>query len=443
VNGFVDNDMMGRLVNAIKRRDINLLSNVGNKVKLINPSAAWSSDFIGGYNNTYRYSKLPPLHSDIIASDMTELYCMSLVRDVPFNQYRKYPIIKDCCEYLNSLELVQSSRRTETYKIDPYNIFRGPIDLPGPYISQFLYKDIIIGGFPQIQKYPTYPSGYDFMKTWSTAISAQNGDIDESLPIHRNRPRYIMTGRDLACYVHHNEPFQTFHNTCVMLMDMGVPMNKGIKELSSEKHFVNFGKPDIQSAISMIGRNALLAAWYVKWNTMFLRPEALGIEIERIFMDKHNIYNISAELLRNPVLNAIRSQNGNVLLSQVYPEGSPLHPSTPSDQAAVAGACVTVLKFFFNTNYEINIYEPDIEGQNIIDTGKLSTVDDELNKLALNIGFGSNWAGIHYRMDILRGIKLGQSVAISCLNDLIHRYPLNIDISFRKFNNKIVTIKSR
>lgn len=443
LDGFVDNDMMGKLIQALEQRDNKLLSQVGNKVRLVNPSAAWSLDLFGQCNNTYRYSKTPTLRSNIIAAEMTGLYCMSLARDIPFNQYRVNPIIRECCEYLNSLEKYPYG------PVNVYNIFRGPMygDLQGSYVSQFLYRDINMGGFPQAQKYPTYLMGHDFMKRWSTAISVQNGNVSETLASQRNSSRYLITGRDLACYVHHDEPFQAFYNACVILMDMNVPMNPGIMKLlnsnKSEGHFVNFGKPDIQSSISMVGRNALLATWYIKWNSMFLRPEAFGIEVERVFMDKHNKYGISPELLRNPVLSTIRSLNGNVLLSQVYPEGSPLHPSTPSHHAAIAGACVTVLKFFFDANHEIEVYEPDIDGQNLINTGKRSTVGDELNKLASNISFGRNWAGVHYHMDATRGMKLGQSVAISCLQDLIQRYPVPVDISFHKFNGKVAIITNK
>ncbi len=41
----------------------------------------------------------------------------------------------------------------------------------------------------------------------------------------------------------------------------------------------------------------------------------------------------------------------------------------------------------------------------------------ELNKLASNIAMGRNFAGIHYRADADLGISLGESIAISCLQD--------------------------
>ena len=40
--------------------------------------------------------------------------------------------------------------------------------------------------------------------------------------------------------------------------------------------------------------------------------------------------------------------NNSYFLSQAFPEGSPTHPAYPTGHGAVAGACITVLKFFFD-----------------------------------------------------------------------------------------------
>jgi membrane-associated phospholipid phosphatase len=446
-DGYVDMEEMVKLLEALESRSCAKLSKIklGSGLKLVNPSAAWSEDIIGACSNTYRYAQVPSLNSDQIAAEMAELYCMAYARDIQFNQYHYNSIIEDCCNYLNSLKIYPQVDG----KITPYNIFRGPMygDLQGSYISQFLYRDIKMGGFTTKQKYATDIEGYDFMKNWDIAISAQNGNIMESSPPSRDIPRYIITGRDLACYVHSDEPYQAFYNTCIILMDLKVPMNPGIIKLMNnnptEVGFVNLGKPDIQSLLTIIGRNALLAAWYIKWNTLFLRPESLGIEIERVFKDRSNRYRISPELLKNPILETLRSKNGNVLLPQAYPEGAPLHPSTPAGHAAIAGACATVLKFFFDNKYELDVYEPNHDGQSLLNTCKKTTVEDEINKLASNLGHGRMWAGIHYNMDIISGMKIGEKVAISCLKELIHRYPMDISVSFPSFNNKIITIEHK
>src|SRR5439155_14269866 len=55
-------------------------------------------------------------------------------------------------------------------------------------------------------------------------------------------------------------------------------------------------------------------------------------------------------------------------------------------------------------------------------TGPALTVGRELNKLAANIGFGRDAAGIHWRSDIIEGLKLGEAVAIGILTDLRATY---------------------
>ncbi len=431
--GYVLESELIKLISAIKERSFQKLSKVrlGGKLKLIQPSASWSKDIVGSYANTYEYNPPPKLCFDFIASEMVELYCMTLARDVPFSQYTNNLIIIDCCRYLNSLPKYSHIKG----QVTPYNIFRGSMDgdLQANYISQFMYR----------HKYRSYLEGYDFMKTWDTALSAQNGHIIEGSAPTRDYPRYIMTGRDLAYYTSIDEISRTYHDVSRMLWNLNIPMNEGIiKETNNvEGLSVDLGRSDLESMLGLVGRSALLAAFYQGWNNMFLRPEALGIEIERIYRKGSNIHNISSELLINPVLEAVRAINDNVLLSQVRSEGAPLCPSTPNQLATVAGAYTTILKFFFNTKYELDVYEPNETGEMLISTGMRVTVDDELNKLASNIGFGCSWAGINYHMDTIKGLKLGEKVAINLLQDLVQRYSIPVCVRFRKFSTKMVTIK--
>jgi hypothetical protein len=446
--GYVDKHEIRKLIKAVRDKNTEKLSYIklGSELKLVNPSAAWSNDIIGSCSDIYRYSSLPNINSEWMAAEMSELYCMSLSRDVPFDKYISSPIIEDCCGYLNSLKLYPHVDGHVSFD----NIFRGPMygDLHGPYISQFLYRDIITEGLVLKQKYITDLEGHDFIKTWDNAISAQNGKIESSLDkaFRRNMPRYIVTGRDLSCRVHNDDHSTLFYNACIILMDLKVPMNPGILKLSSNNHvetnFINFGKPDIHSMLSIVGRSALLAIWNIKWNELFIRPEAFGIEIERVFKNKENLYGISPNLLKNASLVAVRSKNGNVLLSQSYPEGSPLYPSTPSSHGAIGGACATVLKFFFNADCEMDIYEPNDDGQDLMNIGKKTTVYDEINKLASNVSIGRSWAGVNYHMDTIMGLKMGEKIAVECLKDMVHRYPMNVEISFKSFSDKIITISN-
>ena len=42
--------------------------------------------------------------------------------------------------------------------------------------------------------------------------------------------------------------------------------------------------------------------------------------------------------------------NGTYFLPMAFPEGSPMHPAYGAGHATVAGACVTILKAFFDTS---------------------------------------------------------------------------------------------
>ena len=57
----------------------------------------------------------------------------------------------------------------------------------------------------------------------------------------------------------------------------------------------------------------------------------------------------------NPTVTAVTTLNnatGNAtsLLPMAFQEGSPMHPSYGAGHATVAGACVTILKAFFDTS---------------------------------------------------------------------------------------------
>ncbi|MBV9139447.1 MAG: hypothetical protein JO115_00725 [Pseudonocardiales bacterium] len=108
------------------------------------------------------------------------------------------------------------------------------------------------------------------------------------------------------------------------------------------------------------------------------------------------------------------------LLPQAFPEGSPLRTAYGSGHATVAGACVTVLKWFFDES-EI-IRDPVVPDP--ADPTKLVpyvaprseaplTVGGELNKLASNISQARNIAGVHWRTDATEANRLGEAAATS------------------------------
>jgi hypothetical protein len=147
-----------------------------------------------------------------------------------------------------------------------------------------------------------------------------------------------------------------------------------------------------------------------------------------------------------------RTNAGSYLLPQVYPEGSPVHPSYPAGHATVGGACVTVLKAFFDENFRIpNPVQASADGTKLIpatnhDGSSLAaplTVGDELNKLASNIAIGRNMAGIHYRSDYTESLMLGEKVAISILKDKAITFKEKFSLKFTSFQGNTIVIENR
>src|SRR5262249_28348474 len=148
---------------------------------------------------------------------------------------------------------------------------------------------------------------------------------------------------------------------------------------------------------------ALKAAWFHKWiKDLRMRPEEYGALVHARLTNAGPMPQAAADLhpdaLNSAVLSIIYSQYGHYFLPQPFPEGSPTHPCYPTGHGTVGGACITALKFFFNSNQKMlpllttagrSIYEPSADGLSLnaysgSDAGSID-VNDELNKLAWNI----------------------------------------------------------
>jgi hypothetical protein len=134
---------------------------------------------------------------------------------------------------------------------------------------------------------------------------------------------------------------------------------------------------------------------------------------------------------------------GTYLLPQVFPEGCPLHPSYGQGHATVAGACVTILKAWFDESFVIpNPVQPTPDGLSLVPySGPPLTVGGELNKLASNTSQARNMAGVHWRSDADESLKLGEAVAISVLRDQRRIFNENFrGFSLTKFDGTTITV---
>jgi hemolysin activation/secretion protein len=112
----------------------------------------------------------------------------------------------------------------------------------------------------------------------------------------------------------------------------------------------------------------------------------------------------------------------------------------------VAGACITVLKFFFDGDYVIpNPVMASSDGLSLepytgADAGQL-TVNGELNKLGHNVTFAHGiHSGIHWRSDSDTSLLLGEAVALSYLRNKARTYNEPFTVKLTKFDGTLVTI---
>jgi membrane-associated phospholipid phosphatase len=226
---------------------------------------------------------------------------------------------------------------------------------------------------------------------------------------------------------------------------MGAPLDAGNPYLGSltQDGFPTFGGPHILHLVGIVGNLALKAAWFQKWLVhRRLRPEEFAGRIHNNKIGAAS-YPINSEILDSDAVDEVFAKYGTYLLPQAYPEGCPTHTAYPSGHASFAGACTTVLKAFFDESFVIpNPVEVSADGLSLDPyTGPDLTVGNELNKLASNIGFGRDFAGLHWRSDIIEGLKLGEQVSILALAEM--RLTFNEDFngfSLTKFDGTQITI---
>ncbi len=360
------------------------------------------------------------------------------------------------------------------------NLFRGVTtgDIDGPFVSQFLLlgnpsrganangADVaqewsetagkIAYGAHTIDQRVRVATQTDFMTTFNEWLAVQNGtgvNLDYEFeynpagytavgpgdPNEENGPayRFIYTLRDMATYVHFDQLYQAYLNACILMLERGVPVDPGIGRFNNgpnQQGFAQFGGPHILSLVTEVATRALKAVRFQKFNIHNrTRPEALGGLMEQLRLGNGD----SRLNPLQPTWNALQANNVDVfkdannqdldnhLLPMAFPEGSPMHPSYGAGHATVAGACVTVLKAFFDHTAQLiapgAAYEADpaTEGRTLrqVANSPALTVEGELNKLASNISIGRNMAGVHYFTDYIESLRLGELIAIGILEE--------------------------
>ncbi len=399
----------------------------------------------------------PALAGEEYAAELVELYWASLLRDVAFTNYSGNAVAQEAATELSSLPSYKGPRNAG--QVTPDLLFRGGFagDTVGPYMSQFLLQDTALGALPVVQKYKTNKAGVDYMTDKTTFLAVQNG-IDTGLKLQPEPPVYLHDGRALAAYTHVDVLYQAYFTAYLVLNTINggnsAPLNPAnpYNTSKTQNGFGTLGQPDIAATLAAVAREALNAVWYQKWYVhLRQRPESGGAIVWLNNIGEGNIIEArpSATVLNSKAVQAAHSTNHSFFLSQAFPEGSPTHPAYPTGHGAVAGACITALKFFFDGGFVMpNPKVPSADGSTLNNytgpgAGQL-TVNGELHKLAHNISFGHGiHAGIHWRSDTETSIALGEAVALGYLRDQAQTYNEKFTVQLTKIDGTIATISNQ
>ncbi len=391
----------------------------------------------------------------------------------------------------------------------------------GPLVSQFFLRPIGYGTQTIDSRQVPYIAKQDFLTTHGDWLLAQNTGKDKygrdyggcnnySDQLHRgasyypagNPLRYISTMRDLARFVNRDALHQAYFNAALFLLGVGAPLDEGNpyrgNRYSRELGFASLGGPDLLTVVSEVASRALKVVWRQKWLVhRRCRPEVMGglIQMQRNgFGSTVREYGLPTSVSGTPdfqaklndTLDAVHTHNatlnggaGTLFLPMAFSAGSPNHPAYGAGHATVAGACVAVLKAWFD---EDTILKKVFDSANAsASTGKISpsdppggvvkllqpgyrqtganlegfcdpqeylgadadklTVGGELNKLASNVAMGRSMGGVHWRSDNTRSLRLGEEIAIEILRKRSAEYAERpMSFTFRSFDRQRIHI---
>ncbi|MFZ1134602.1 MAG: vanadium-dependent haloperoxidase [Candidatus Korobacteraceae bacterium] len=450
--------------------DFEVAGLLGSGRKLNGPLGAFALTLVGADSQHFGVPLVPPapkLASAEYATELVELYWASLLRDVPFTSYETNATAIAAANELTQLAATYAGP-TDNGKVTPRLLFRGGLTLAGrkgknpvtyfagedvgPYVSQLCIWPTSLGAQSIDQKMQTYIAGTDYLTDLNAWQAVQNGATPSISDVPDQQRRYLHDGRGFSAFTHVDELYQAYLMAYLVLDTLGIKSNPSspYNSFKNQQPFGTFGGPDIAATLGAVARTAINAVWYQKWIVHLRhRPESGGgiVHLMKTGLGATD-GKVDPLVLNSAALQLSYMRNGSYLLSQAFPEGSPAHPAYPTGHGTVAGACITVLKFFYDGDAVVpNPMIPSADGLSLepyngADSGQM-TVNGELHKLAHNISFGHGiHAGIHWRSDTDYSILLGEAVALSFLQDQAFTYEEDFAVALTKLDGTSVTIKN-
>jgi hypothetical protein len=443
--------------------------------KQVNPIGTVAISLTGLDVAQFGIPPAPALSSLSRAAEAVELYWQALLRDVPFREYRddtRHAGILAAVAELNALSDFQGPRSNG--KVAPSTLFRGtalyldPSDsstktgyavvppgiLDGPYVSQFLLRDIPYGTQFISARLRVPTSDSEFLTNLAEWLLVQNGNLSGKAVRYQSDTRYIATGRDLAEYVHGSAaafwaaPLLLSESATSSVPGFGTPLapsNPYLRSKTQAGAAGSFALGYFQGLLPLVQSRAIRAAYWQKWFVhRTLRPEAYGGLVHDKIVNSGSDHPLALAIVNSRAVAEVFRKNGTYLLPHAFPEGAPIHSAYPSGAAVVAAASVTLLKAFYDEKATIpNPVQPSTDDPRLLVpyAGAPLTVGGELNKLAAHHGIGRAWAGIHWRSDVAASLALGEKVAIGLLREERQTFREKFDgFTFTKFDGTLVTI---
>src|SRR5712692_9180641 len=484
--GEVDQAAYDALLNALSTGNFADFEAIPRKTgangRLANPLGGLAFNMDGPDSGAIPIGPVPPPIAS--AGAAVELYWEAYLRDVPFTDYNTgNAIVMQACAELSSLTDFQGPKIGGV--VTPQSLFRYPYAgcLDGPMVSQFMYRNFNVDGIPVTPMMTTqlrviiwnpdgtfnsFGTGMDWMTAFTEWLAVQDGFANPAPNIvTADGLRFIRSVRDLGSLANADNLNSTYIRAGNLAGGLGGVANGPYRTSVRQSGFSTVGGGGFLSSLLGNVHKGERHSWFTKWQLhRHLRPEAYGGLADRT-MRNVTTYNLDSQLLNSQILQLIGAYNQHLnnvkfgsnetafLLPQMARGGSPSHPSASAGHSITAGACVTVLKYWFadatipqtNAQGAVIPKKPNRDGTALTDyiygvDGAPLTVHGELNKLCHNLSEGRNMIGFHYRVsDDYSGNQQGEATAIRLLTEAKATYPEPaFTITFNQFDGTPVTI---
>jgi hypothetical protein len=479
--GEVDPAAYSAFINALQAGSFDAIEAVpkGGTAEFLNPLGGLAFNMEGPDSPATTLPFIPfPVASAGKAAEMAELYWEAFLRDVPFADYNVNPVVQQACNDLTRMSGYLGPRDASG-RVTPQLLFRYdfPGALDGPITSQILYRTFFYDGIQVVPQMRTRqpvlnwnpdgtfsfdPLGRDFLTAFSEWLNAQNGVALGNVDVFGPN-RFIRSVRDIGHLAGSDNINSVYQRAAIVLGGLGAEVDDGNPYKNSQRQggFATFGGAHLNNLIGSVHK-AERHTWYDKWMVhRHPRPDAWGGLVDNHLRGRAT-YPLHPDLLNSPVLAKIAEYNRSLnqirfgtneasfLLPMEFAGGSPNHPAAPAGHSVSAGACVTILKAWFEEDTVLSnavTVQPNRDGTALVPyragvDGPPLTIGGELNKLAHNLSEGRNMSGVHWRVsDNINGLFQGEEVAIRILREAKATYPEpNATFSLTKFNGETITI---